>query len=142
MAGTLIDPRGPRFASVVTAIVLGLALLGIYSPVFPVLTAVQAVVFLVGATLGVTHQPYVWIYTRAIAPRLGEPKRWQDPSAPRVAQAVALLLTLVALIAWFLGALTVAAVCVAAAWVVALTLALTGYCIGCQGYTVWKDIRG
>jgi len=141
MAGTLIDPRGPRFASVITAIVLGLALLGINSSVFPVLTGIQAAVFLVGATLGVANQPYVWFFNRAIAPHLGEPKRWQDPAAPRVAQAVALLLTLVALIAWFLGGLAIAAVCVAAAWVVALTLALTGYCIGCQGYTVWKDIR-
>ena len=142
MAGTLIDPRGPRFASVVTAIVLGLALLGIYSPVFPVLTGIQAVVFLLGASLGVAHQPYVWFFNRVIAPHLGEPRRWQDPTAPRVAQTAALVLLIVALAAWLLGGLAIAAVCMAAAWVVALTLALTGYCIGCQGYAVWKDVRG
>ena len=125
----------------ITAIVLGLALLGINSPVFAVLTAIQAGVFLLGATLGVTHQPYVWIYTHAIASHLQPPRRWQDPAAPRVAQGIALGLAIVGLVSWFLGGLAIAAVCVAAAWVVALTLALTGYCIGCQGYSVWKDIR-
>ena len=124
-----------------TAIVLGLALLGISTPVFPVLTAVQALVFLMGVTLGISHQPYVWLFTHAVAPHLNDPKRWQDPTAPRVAQAIAFTLLVVALVTWALGALMVAVVCVAAAWIVALTLALTGYCIGCQGYAVWKDIR-
>jgi membrane protein YdbS with pleckstrin-like domain len=76
-----------------------------------------------------------------LAPRLAPAPRWQDPTAPRIAQAVALVLLVVALVAWFFGGLTVAAVCVAAAFVVALTLALTGFCIGCQGYAVYQDLK-
>jgi hypothetical protein len=140
-ADDLIDARGPRFASVITATVLGIALIGIYTPVFPVLVALQALVFLVGAALGVRRQPYVTFFTSVLAPRLAPAPRWQEPTAPRIAQAVALVLLVVALVAWFFGGLTVAAICVAAAFVVALTLALTGFCIGCQGYAVYQDLK-
>jgi hypothetical protein len=140
-ADDLIDARGPRFASVITATVLGIALIGIYTPVFPVLVGLQALVFLVGAALGVRRQPYVTFFTSVLAPRLAPAPRWQDPTAPRIAQAIALVLLVVALVAWFFGGLTVAAICVAAAFVVALTLALTGFCIGCQGYAVYQDLK-
>jgi hypothetical protein len=140
-ADDLIDARGPRFASVITAVVLGVALIGIYTPIFPVLVGLQALVFLVGAALGVRRQPYVTFFTSVLAPRLAPAPRWQDPTAPRIAQAVALVLLVVALVAWFFGGLTVAAICVAAAFVVALTLALTGFCIGCQGYAVYQDLK-
>lgn len=140
-ADDLVDARGPRFASVITAVVLGISLVGIYTWVFPVLVTLQALVFLIGAVFGVARQPYVAIYTRLIAPRLAPAPRWQDPTAPRVAQGVALVLLVIGLITWFAGALTVAAICVAAAFVVALTLALTGYCIGCQGYAVYQDLK-
>ena len=140
-ADDLIDARGPRFASVITALVLGIALIGIYTPIFPVLVGLQALVFLVGAALGVGRQPYVAFFASVLAPRLAPAPRWQDPTAPRIAQAVALVLLVVALVAWFFGGLTVAAICVAAAFVVALTLALTGFCIGCQGYAVYQDLK-
>jgi hypothetical protein len=106
-----------------------------------VLVGLQALVFLVGAALGVRRQPYVAFFISVLAPRLAPAPRWQDPTAPRIAQAVALVLLVVALVAWFFGGLTVAAICVAAAFVVALTLALTGFCIGCQGYAVYQDLK-
>ncbi|MFM1966247.1 MAG: hypothetical protein RL134_1972 [Actinomycetota bacterium] len=140
-ADDLIDARGPRFASVITAVVLGVALIGIYTPAFPVLVGLQALVFLVGAALGVRRQPYVAFFSSVLAPRLAPAPRWQDPTAPRIAQAIALVLLVVALVGWFFGGLTVAAICVAAAFVVALTLALTGFCIGCQGYAVYQDLK-
>jgi hypothetical protein len=140
-ADDLIDARGPRFASVITAVVLGVALIGIYTPIFPVLVGLQALVFLVGAALGVRRQPYVAFFTSVLAPRLAPAPRWQDPTAARIAQAIALVLLVVALVAWLFGGLPVAAICVAAAFVVALTLALTGYCIGCQGYAVYQDLK-
>ena len=140
-ADDLIDARGPRFASVVTAAVLALALIGVYTPLFPILVGLQALVFLVGAALGVRRQPYIAFFDRVLAPRLAPAPRWQDPTAPRVAQAIALVLLVVALMAWAFGGLTVAVICVAAAFVVALTLALTGYCIGCEGYAVYQDLK-
>ena len=137
----LIDARGPRCASIISALVLGVALIGIYTWAFPILVGLQALVFLLGAVFGVTRQPYVVFFRVVLAPRLAPAPTWQDPRAPRIAQAIALALLIIALSAWFVGGLTVAAICVAAAFVVALTLALTGFCIGCQGYTVYQDIR-
>ena len=140
-ADDLIDARGPRFASIITVVVLGVALIGIYTWAFPILVGLQALVFFIGAALGVTRQPYVVFFRVVLAPRMSPAPRWQDPRAPRIAQAIALVLLIIALSAWLVGRLTVAAICVAAAFVVALTLALTGFCIGCQGYTVYQDIR-
>ena len=141
-ADDLIDARGPRFASVITAVVLGVALIAVYTPVFPVLVGLQALVFLIGAALGVRRQPYIAFFRAVIAPRLAPAPKWQDPTAPRITQAIALVLLVVALVAWGFGGLTVATICVAAAFVVALTLALTGFCIGCEGYAVYQDLRG
>lgn len=135
-----LDSRGPRFAATVTSIVLAVALLGINSALFPILVSAQALVFAVGAAVGISGQPYVWLHHTFIAPRLSDPSRMQNPTAPRFAQAIGLLLLAVGLGAWFMGSLAVAATAVAAAWVVALTLALTGFCVGCETYTVWKRI--
>lgn len=141
-ANDLIDARGPRFASVITAAVLGVALIGVYTPLFPILVAIQALVFLIGAALGVRRQPYIAFFAAVLAPRLAPAPKWQDPTAPRITQTIALVLLVVALVAWAFGGLTVATVCVAAAFVVALTLALTGFCIGCEGYAVYQDLKG
>ena len=140
-AEDLIDARGPRFASVITAAVLGVALVGVYTPLFPILVGLQALVFFVGAALGVHRQPYVAFFAAVPATRLAPAPKWQDPTAPRITQAIALVLLVVALVAWAFGGLTVATVCVAAAFVVALTLALTGFCISCEGYAVYQDLK-
>jgi hypothetical protein len=137
---TYLDARGPRFAATITSIVLAIALLGINTALFPILVIAQALVFAIGAAVGISGQPYVWLHTRLIASRLSDPKRMQNPTAPRFAQAIGFLLLIVGLVAWFLGSLVIAATAVAAAWVVALTLALTGFCVGCETYTVWKSI--
>jgi hypothetical protein len=135
-----LDSRGPRFAATITSIVLAIALLGINSILFPIFVSLQAAVFAVGALIGISGQPYVWFHRTFIAPRLRDPSRMQNPTAPRFAQGVGLLLLIIGLAAWFMGSLAVAATAVAAAWVVALTLALTGFCVGCETYTVWKSI--
>lgn len=140
-ADDLIDARGPRFASIITAVVLGVALIGVYTPLFPVLVGIQALVFLIGAALGVQRQPYIAFFGKVLAPRLSPAPKWQDPTAPRITQAIALVLLVVALVAWGFGGLGIATVCVAAAFVVALTLALTGFCIGCEGYAVYQDLK-
>ncbi|MGI9196703.1 MAG: DUF4395 domain-containing protein [Candidatus Nanopelagicales bacterium] len=136
----MVDARAPRFAAAVTAVVLGAALLSMDSWAFAALVGIQGVAFLLGATLGITAQPYVWVFDHLLSVRLSPTTRWQSPTAPRVSQGIALALLGVALIAWLVGAVSIAAMAVAAAWIVALTLALTGYCIGCQGYAVWREI--
>ena len=136
-----IDPRGPRTAAILTAVVLGIALVAIPSPLFPMLVAISAIFAGLGAVLGISSQPYVWLYDHGIAGRLSAPRSTQVAAAPRFAQASAAILLAVGLVAWFLGFGMAAATLVAAVWVIALTLAVTGYCIGCQGYAVWQQLR-
>ena len=53
-----IDPRGPRFAALVTTMVLAVVL--VTGSVWPL--AAQAVVFAVGAVFGLRYSPYGWLY--------------------------------------------------------------------------------
>ena len=62
-----IDPRGQRFAAALTALVLVAVL--ITSSVW--LLAAQAVVFGIGAVLGLKYAPYGLIYRWLVRPRLG-----------------------------------------------------------------------
>ena len=66
-----IDPRGPRFAALVTTMVLAVVL--VTGSVWPL--AAQAVVFAVGAVFGLRYSPYGWLYRRLVRPRLGSPGR-------------------------------------------------------------------
>ena len=138
---TRIDPRGPRTAAIATAVVLGIALVSIPTALFPLLVAFSALVAGLGALAGIAAQPYVWIYDHGVAARLPAPRSWQGGAAPRFAQGSAAALLVLGLAAWFLGFGMAAATLVAAVWVIALTLAITGYCIGCQGYAVWQQVR-
>ena len=81
-----IDPRGPRFAAALTAVVLAAVLLT--GPVW--LLAVQAVLFAIGAFAGPGAQPYAWLFRPLVRPRLGPPAELEDPRPPRFAQAVGL----------------------------------------------------
>ena len=135
-----IDSRGPRTAAIMTAAVLGVALVAIPTGLFPALVAFSALVAGLGAVAGISAQPYVWLFDHGIAARLSAPRALQGTAAPRFAQACAAILLTAGLAAWFLGFGMAAATLVAAVWVIALTLAVTGYCIGCQGYAVWQQI--
>ena len=62
-----VDPRGQRFAAALTAVVLVAVLLTGSAW----LLAAQAVVFGIGAGLGLKYAPYGQIYRRLVRPRLG-----------------------------------------------------------------------
>ncbi|MER6126271.1 DUF4395 domain-containing protein, partial [Streptomyces sp. NPDC001795] len=81
-----LDPRGPRFAAVLTTLVLLLVLVTSSG----VLLAAQAGVFALGAVLGLRWSPYGWLYLRLVRPRLGPPQELEDERPPRFAQAVGL----------------------------------------------------
>ena len=65
-----IDPRGARFAATVTALVLAAALLAAPSTATVLLLAVQVAVFAIGASAGVQHTPYAWLFRTLVQPRL------------------------------------------------------------------------
>lgn len=132
-----IDPRGPQFAAGITSVVL-LAILLLPTPAAVVVTAVQAVLFAVGATRGVQRSPYSWLFRTAVQPRLGRPQELEDPAPPRFAQAVGFVFTAVALVAFAAGAHTVGLVAIGLALVAALLNAVFRFCLGCELYLIIK----
>jgi disulfide bond formation protein DsbB len=135
-AGTTvgIDPRGPRFAAALTSVVLVLVLLLAPGPVGVALLAAQAVVFAVGATRGVQHTPYSWLFRSLVRPRLGAPAELEDPAPPRFAQAVGLVFALVGLLGFATGIDALGLVAVGFALVAALLNAVFRFCLGCEMY--------
>jgi hypothetical protein len=127
-----IDVRGPRFAAWVTSAVLVVVLLTGSG----VLLAVQAVVFAIGAFVGMRYAPYGVVFRTLVAPRLG-PVREREPEAPlRFAQSVGLLFAVVGTAGYLLGAPTVGAVATGLALVAALLNAAVGFCLGCEMYLI------
>lgn len=133
-----IDPRGPRFAAAVTAVVLAAALV----LASPLLLALQGIAFALGALAGPAAQPYGILFRRAIRPRLAPPAELEDPRPPRFAQACGLAFTLVGLLAFALGLETLALVAVAAAFLAAFLNAAFDFCIGCEIYLRLQRVRG
>src|SRR5271166_4053478 len=95
-----IDPRGPRFGAAITTVVLAAVL--VTGSVW--LLAAQVAVFAVGALAGLRYAPYGLVYRRLIRPRLGPPAHTEAEAPPRVAKAVGLVFTALALAAAFLNA--------------------------------------
>lgn len=125
-----VDPRGPRFAAVLTTLVLVVALVtGSGS-----LLAAQAVAFALGAALGLRFSPYGWLYRRLVRPRLGPPQELEDERPPRFAQAVGLAFAAVAAVGYLSGATWLGVAAGALALAAAFLNAAFGYCLGCEMY--------
>ncbi|MEU5537708.1 DUF4395 domain-containing protein [Streptomyces sp. NPDC020362] len=125
-----LDPRGPRFAAVLTSLVLLLVLVTGSG----VLLAAQAVVFALGAILGLRRSPYGWLYRRLVRPRLGPPQDLEDERPPRFAQAVGLGFAVVGAAGYLSGATWLGITASAAALAAAFLNAAFGYCLGCELY--------
>jgi hypothetical protein len=132
-----IDPRGPQFAAGITSVVL-IAILLLPTAAAIVVTAVQAVLFGIGATRGVQRSPYSWLFRTAVQPRLGRPTELEDPAPPRFAQAVGFVFAAVALVAFVAGAHTLGLVAIGLALVAALLNAVFRFCLGCELYLIIK----
>jgi hypothetical protein len=125
-----LDPRGPRFAALITTLVL----LVVLATGSGVLLAGQAVVFALGAVLGLRWSPYGWLYRRLVRPRLGPPQELEDERPPRFAQAVGLGFAAVGAAGYLSGAAWLGIAASAAALAAAFLNAVFGYCLGCEVY--------
>ena len=134
------DPRGPRFAAAVTAVLPSAALL-LGPERGPIPLAVQVAAFAAGALLGVHRQPWGWVFRRFVRPRLAPPAALEDARPPRFAQAVGLGFAAVALAGALLGAAPVFHVALALALVAALLNAVFDLCLGCEVYLRIQRIR-
>jgi hypothetical protein len=131
----LLDPRGPRFAAGVTAVVLVLIL--IFGSGW--LALAQAAVFAVSA-LAPRYSPYGLVYRVVLAPRL--PRATElEPAAPvRFAQLVGLGFTLVAAVGFLAGTAALGLVFAALALVAAFLNAVFGLCLGCEAYLAFRRL--
>ena len=132
-----IDPRGPRFAAVITTVVLAITVL----TASPVLLVLQTALFAVGAVLGMAATPYGWLYRRFLRPRLSAPTELEDPRPPRFAQGVGLVVCLAGVVGWALGADVCVTIAAGAALVAAFLNAAFGYCLGCELYLLLVRLR-
>ncbi len=143
-APTVIDPRGPRFTAAVTFVVFAVALLlsdarpGIAAAV----TGVQAILFAIGAGLGVQRTPTGLFFRSVVRPRLSPPDHLEDPAPPRFAQAVGLVFAVVATIGFATGAVLLGQVFAGLAIVAAFLNAVFAFCLGCEMYLLGLRLRG
>jgi hypothetical protein len=132
----MIDPRGPRFAAAVTSAVLALVL--VTGSVW--LLAAQAVVFALGAFVGLHTSPYSAVYRRVVRPRLAPPAELEASTPPRFAQGVGFVFAVVGVLALSLGATTVGLVAVGCAFAAAFLNAAFGFCLGCEMYLLGRRV--
>jgi hypothetical protein len=142
-----IDPRGPRFAAGITALLLLVdVFLGLTTPIGStvaeraaepafLLLVVIALLFLWGV-LSPRTAPWGALYRTVIQPRLAPPTDLEDPRPPRFAQGVGLFVVTIGLILHLAGVPWALPIAAAAAFVAAFLNAVFGLCLGCQLYLV------
>ncbi|MTD58081.1 DUF4395 domain-containing protein [Amycolatopsis pithecellobii] len=129
-AGPAIDPRGPRFAALITTVVLVIVLVTGWWP----LLAAQTVVFAIGAFIGLKPAPYSVLYRQLVAPRLGPTSEREDAAPVRFSQAVGFVFGLVGTIGYATGLTPLGIVATAFALFAAFLNAAFNFCLGCQMY--------
>jgi hypothetical protein len=126
------DPRADTFAAWLSAAVALAALFTAHES----LLAGQAVVFAIGALVGVRYAPYHALYRglRALARRPGVPERNERAAAGpvRCGQGVGLLLAVLGAVGFLAGLPTLGTVAVGLLLAATLSHAALGFCPGAQ----------
>jgi hypothetical protein len=132
-----IDPRGPRFAAVITTVVLAVVLVTGSGW----LLLAQALVFAAGALGGLRYAPYGVAYRYLVRPRLGPPARTEPQAPPRFAQGVGMVIAGAGAGCFAAGAPVAGYALAALALAAAFANAAFDLCLGCQLYLLFKRIR-
>jgi hypothetical protein len=133
----MVDPRGQRCNAALSAIVLAVVL--VTGSAW--LLAAQAVVFAIGALLGLRYSPYGYLYRYAIRPRLGPPAELEAAAPPRFAQGVGLVFAAVGVAGYAAGVTPLGMAATAAALAAAFLNAAFGFCLGCEMYLLIQRVR-
>jgi len=131
-----IDPRGHRFGAALSVVVLSLA----FVLDAPILVAGIFVALAVSAWYGTRYSILgrPWPIVRRVV-GIGPPHELESEFPPRFAQALGALALFVATIAFSVGLPVVGWILAAGVAALQLTLAATGYCLGCRLYFLrWK----
>jgi len=135
-----IDPRGPRFGAVVTAVLLAVTLLLGSGPAATALLGVVALLFLLGVTRGLQGTLQGLAFKAWVRPRLSPPSELEDPRPPRFAQLVGLLVASAGLLGAALGFPAGVPIAAAVALVAAFLNAAFGLCLGCELYLLGRRL--
>ncbi|MBA9003138.1 DUF4395 domain-containing protein [Thermomonospora cellulosilytica] len=131
-----VDPRGQRVAAGITTFVLVLVLVtGSWA-----LLAAQAVVFAIGALIGLRFSPYGILYQVLVRPRIGPPAELEDQAPPRFAQGVGLVFAAVGVAGYALGTEWLGIGATAFALGAAFLNAAFGFCLGCEMYLLIRRV--
>lgn len=133
----LLDPRGPRFAASVTAVVLAAVLVTGSGW----LALLQAAVFAITAA-DPRRGPYGLVFRALVAPRLRPPAELEPAAPVRFAQLVGLAFTLVASVGYLSGLTVVGLVAAGFALAAAFLNAAFGLCLGCEAYLAFRRLTG
>jgi hypothetical protein len=131
-----VDPRGPRFAALLTTVVLAITLLTGSAW----LLALQAVVFAAAAFGGMQASPYSLLFRRFVRPRLAPPAELEDARPLRFAQSVGLGFAVIGLIGAAVGWTPLFLVATGFAFAAAFLNAAFGFCLGCEVYLIIRRI--
>jgi hypothetical protein len=135
----VIDPRGPRFAAIITSVILAATVA--LGPTWGLpLLIVQTIAFASGALLGLRYQPYGWYFRVLIRPRLAPPAELEDARPPRFAQAVGLGFALAGLVGGVFGLAVLFYVATGFALLASLLNAVFDYCLGCEVYLLGRRL--
>ena len=135
-AGPPVDPRGPRFSAWVTTVVLAAVLVTGWWP----LLAAQAVVFAIGAFIGLRQAPYSLLYKYLVAPRLRPTTEREDAAPLRFAQGVGFAFAVVGVLGYATGTGWLGITATAFALGAAFLNAAFAYCLGCETYLLLRRV--
>ena len=130
-----LDPRGQRFAAVLTSIVIALVLITGSGW----LALAQAVVFAVTAW-NPRRGPYPLIFRAVVLPRLTGPAEREAAGPVRFAQLVGCAFLSVSAGGYLAGAETLGLVAAAFGLLAAFLNAAFGLCLGCEAYLAIKRL--
>lgn len=134
-----VDARSLRFAAALTTVVLAIAIV-LGPPIGLLLLAAQTLVFAFGAVLGVRFQPYAALYHILLADRAKRPVVMEPEQPARFAQALGMLMGVIALLAGIVGADALFYLFAGAALAAAFLNAVFTYCVACNLFLRFRHI--
>ena len=127
----MIDPRGHRFGAALSVVILAIAFL-VNAPIIVAgICLALGVSAWFGTRYSILGRP--WPILRTVL-RIGPPHELESEFPPRFAQALGALALFVAVIAFVIGLPIIGWVFTIGVAALQLTLAATGYCLGCRLY--------
>ncbi|GAA1845427.1 DUF4395 domain-containing protein [Agromyces salentinus] len=139
-----IDPRAPRFAAAITAVLLlavvVLWVAGAATAALVLLAAISAL-FLWGAIAGVRRHPFGALFRAIVRPRLAPPVELEDPRPPTFAQLVGFIVTVVGVLLAIAGVPAAVPIAASIAFVAAFLNAVFDFCLGCRIYVLLVRAR-